>query len=215
MDGNDMDERIMETELMGEAAAEGELMSDEPVGEEAAADELMGDEPMDGEHDHSSCEVHGSCVEPYPEPVNMAAAMRMNTTALAWLGDALYEMYVRKYIVDTGIAHADRLHVESVRFVNAAAQAGIMKALLAAAEGGEPGEMNPAASAEGLLCEEEMALVRRARNKKNSTRPKNADPMDYKWATAFEALLGYYHVTEQERKIEDVILFALNHIESA
>ncbi|MDR0596611.1 MAG: hypothetical protein LBG50_03625 [Clostridiales Family XIII bacterium] len=177
--------------------------------------ELMGDEPAEGGHDHSSCEVHGSCVEPYPEPVNKSGALRMSPTSLAWLGDVVYEMYVRKYVVDTGITHADRLHSEAVRFVKAESQAGIMKALLAAAESGEQGEMNPAASAEGLLCEDELALVRRARNKKNATRPKNADPMDYKWATAFEALLGYYYVTEQQRKLEDVILFALNYIESA
>ncbi|MDR3225858.1 MAG: hypothetical protein LBT52_06170 [Clostridiales Family XIII bacterium] len=161
----------------------------------------------------ASCEIHGSCVEPYPEPVNKEEALRMNTTALAWLGDAAYEVYVRKYIVDTGVGHADRLHIESVRFVKAEAQARIMKALLAGQADGEIGETNPAARAEGMLDADEQALIRRARNKKNATRPKNADPMDYKWATAFEALLGYYYVTEQTQKLEDVILFALNYIE--
>jgi len=164
---------------------------------------------------HGSCELHGSCVEPYPEPANKDAALRMNTTSLAWLGDAVYETYVRKYVVDTGVGHADRLHIASVRFVKAEAQARIMKALLAGATDGEPGETNPAARAEGLLDADEQALIRRARNKKNTTRPKNADPMDYKWATAFEALLGYYYVTEQIQKLEDVILFALNYIEGA
>jgi ribonuclease-3 family protein len=163
---------------------------------------------------HDSCEIHGSCVEPYPDPVRREEALRMNTTALAWLGDAVYEVYVREYIVSTGIGHADRLHTASVRFVNAGAQAGVLKALLADAEAGGKGELIAAASAEGLLDEDEQALCRRARNKKSATRPKNADPMDYKWATAFEALLGYYHVTEQKRKLEDVILYALNYIES-
>jgi ribonuclease-3 family protein len=163
---------------------------------------------------HESCEIHGSCVEPYPEPVNKDEALRMNTTSLAWLGDAVYETYVRKYIVDTGVSHADKLHIASVRFVKAEAQARIMKALLAGQTDGEPGEMNPAATAEGLLDADEQAFIRRARNKKNATRPKNADPMDYKWATAFEALIGYYYVTEQIRKLEDVILFALNYIEN-
>jgi ribonuclease-3 family protein len=146
--------------------------------------------------------------------VGKEEALRMNTTALAWLGDAVYEVYVRKYIVDTGAGHADRLHTASVRFVKAEAQAGILKALLADAESGDGGELGAAASAEGLLDAEERALCRRARNKKSATRPKNADPMDYKWATAFEALLGYYYMTEQTRKLEDVILYALNHIES-
>jgi ribonuclease-3 family protein len=148
---------------------------------------------------HDSCEVHGSCVEPYPEPVGKAAAMRMNTTALAYLGDAIYEVYVRKYIVDTGVGHADSLHRAAVRFVNAGAQAGVMKALL------DSGEI--------VSDEDEKTLVRRARNKKSASKPKNAAPMDYKWATAFEALLGYYYITEQTRKIEDTILFALNMME--
>jgi ribonuclease-3 family protein len=148
---------------------------------------------------HDACEVHGSCAPPYPAPAGKAAALRMNTTALAYLGDAVYELYVRKDIVDTGIAHADRLHRAAVRFVNAGAQADVMKALL---------------DADGMVTDgDELSLVRRARNRKSVSKPKNADPMDYKWATALEALLGYYYMTEQTRKLEDAILFALNRIE--
>jgi ribonuclease-3 family protein len=150
---------------------------------------------------HTSCEIHGSCVSLYPAPVGKAAALRMNTTTLAYLGDALYELYIRKYIVDTGIAHADRLHRAAVRFVNAGAQADVIKALLDADE--------------IVTDEDERSLIRRARNRKSASKPKNADPMDYKWATALEALLGYYYMTEQTRKIEDTILFALNRIEGA
>ncbi|MDR1292073.1 MAG: Mini-ribonuclease 3 [Clostridiales Family XIII bacterium] len=150
---------------------------------------------------HSPCDIHGPCAPPYPEPAGKAAALRMNTTALAYLGDAIYELYVRKYIVDAGIAHADSLHRAAVRFVNAGAQATVMKAML---------------DADDIVADgDERSLVRRARNRKSASKPKNADPMDYKWATAFEALLGYYYLTEQTRKLEDVILFALNKIEGA
>jgi ribonuclease-3 family protein len=139
-------------------------------------------------------------VEPYPEPVGRDEALRMGAAALAWLGDAVYEVYVRKYIVDTGAAHADSLHRAGVRFVKAGAQASVIKAML--------DEKN------GIVADEdERALARRARNRKSVAKPKNADLMDYKWATAFEALLGYYYMTEQTRKLEDAILFALNHIE--
>jgi ribonuclease-3 family protein len=151
---------------------------------------------------HEGCEVHGSCVTPYPEPVGGAEAMRMNTAALAYLGDAVFELYVRKYIVDAGVSHADRLHRAAVKYVNAGAQAGVIKAML---DG----------RTDILTDEDEKVLARRARNRKSASRPKNADPMDYKWATAFEALLGYYYVTEQTRKIEDTVLFALNMIEGA
>jgi ribonuclease-3 family protein len=140
-------------------------------------------------------------VEPYPEPAGKAEALRMNTAALAYLGDAVYEVYVRKYIVDTGAGHADRLHRAAVRFVNAGAQAAVMKAMLDEEKG-------------IVKDDDERALTRRARNRKSATKPKNADPMDYKWATAFEALLGYYYMTEQLRKLEDAILFALSRVES-
>ncbi|MDR1496635.1 MAG: Mini-ribonuclease 3 [Clostridiales Family XIII bacterium] len=151
--------------------------------------------------DHERCELHGgSCVDPYPEPVGKDEALRMNTTALAFLGDAVYEVYVRKYIVDTGATRSEGLHLAAVRFVNAGAQAVAVKAMLDEESG-------------ILTDEDERALLRRARNRKSVAKPKNADPMDYKWATAFEALLGYYYVTEQERKLEDAVLFALNRIE--
>jgi ribonuclease-3 family protein len=151
---------------------------------------------------HESCELHGSCVLPYPEPEGKEEALRMGAVALAYLGDAVYELYVRKYLVDTGGARANSLHRAAVRFVNAGAQAAVIKALLDDEYG-------------FALTDDERALVRRARNRKGGAKPKNADPMDYKWATAFEALLGYYYLTEQTRKLEDVILFALNRIEGA
>jgi ribonuclease-3 family protein len=152
--------------------------------------------------DHGSCEVHGSCVRPYPEPEGKDEALRMGAAALAYLGDAVYEVYVRKYLVDTGAARANSLHRAAVRFVNAGAQAAVIRAML-------DDESSFA------LDDDERALVRRARNRKSAAKPKNADPMDYKWATAFEALLGYYYLTEQTRKLEDAILFALNKVEGA
>ncbi len=108
----------------------------------------------------------------------------LNTIALAYLGDAVYEAFVRERLMRGGMItnHADRLHKAGVAYVCAAAQAKIMEALLPE------------------LTEEETALVMRARNHKIATKPKNADPMEYKWATAFEALIGALHLSgEQER----------------
>jgi ribonuclease-3 family protein len=121
----------------------------------------------------------------------------MHATVLAYIGDAIYEVYIRKYVIDTGIVHADRLHTAAVRFVKASAQAKIMKLMF-----------------DGLP-EEEQTLVKRARNRKPKTVPKNAEVLDYKWATAFEALLGYYYLTEQKTKLENAILIAINSVEGA
>jgi Uncharacterized protein conserved in bacteria len=119
-----------------------------------------------------------------------------NTTVLAYLGDSVYELYVRKHVLETGQVNADRLHRSAVRFVKAEAQANVIKSMLED------------------LTEEELSLVKRARNKKTSTKPKNADPIDYKWATAFEALLGFLYLSENHSRIEEIISQAIHQTEN-
>jgi len=63
------------------------------------------------------------------------------------------------------------------------------------------------------LSEQEQSLVKRARNKKISTKPKNADPVEYKWATAFEALIGFLYLSQQYDRMEAVISRTVNLIE--
>jgi ribonuclease-3 family protein len=120
-----------------------------------------------------------------------------NTTVLAFLGDAAYELHVRKHVLRLGISHADRLNRAATRYVRASAQAGAIKLMY-----------------DGL-SDEEQALVRRARNKKTSTKPRNADPVEYKWATAFEALLGYYCASGQDDRLRDAADAAIALIDGA
>lgn len=117
----------------------------------------------------------------------------MNTTALAFLGDAVFETYVRNHLINTMHADADKLHKAAVNYVRAEAQAQIMKQLL------------------NSLSEEELGLVKRARNKKISTKPKNADPVLYKWATAFEALLGYLYLSGRGERLGEIMEEAMRH----
>lgn len=111
----------------------------------------------------------------------------MNTAALAFMGDAVYETYVRKHLLDRGQVHGDKLHRSAVNYVRADAQAKALKEMLES------------------LSEDELALVKRARNRRTTTKPKNADPIDYKWATAFEALIGYLFLSENKTRMEEVI----------
>ena len=106
-----------------------------------------------------------------------------NSIALAFLGDAVYEKFIRERIVRHGSAGADRMHKEAVRYVKAAAQE---QALRVMAED---------------LTEDEADVVSRARNHKITSKPKNADPLTYKMATAFEALLGYLYLDGQEERL--------------
>lgn len=119
----------------------------------------------------------------------------MNTGALAFVGDAVYELHVREYVIGKGMIHGDVLHKKAVRYVNARAQAAVIKEII------------------DSLNEKEQGLVRRARNRKISTKPKNIDPISYKWATAFEALLGYYYLSGQVEKLDAIVKKSIQYIE--
>ncbi|MCI5534401.1 MAG: ribonuclease III [Firmicutes bacterium] len=139
----------------------------------------------------------------------------INTTALAYIGDAVYEIYVREHVLGQDLsgmdknfgAHVDALHKRAIRYVRADGQAKAVKAMLN----------------EGFLSDEEAALVRRARNHKTASKPKNADAMDYKYATAFEALIGFWHLSAQaggdgsaeaKQRMEEIIFKAFERIET-
>ncbi len=112
---------------------------------------------------------------------------QINTTALAYLGDAVYEVEVRRRMMDAGTENVDRLHQMSVKFVRAEGQAYAIKQML------------------NDLTEEEMAIVKRARNRKIISKPKNLDPAIYKLATAFEALIGYLYLRNENERLDVVI----------
>lgn len=120
----------------------------------------------------------------------------INTTALAFLGDAVYEIYARKHVMDSGQKNADRLHKEAIKYVCADGQAKAVKSLL-----------------EDFLSEEEVSLVKRARNRKTASKARSADAVTYKLATAFEALMGFLYLDGQTQRLEEVALEALKRIE--
>lgn len=108
----------------------------------------------------------------------------MNTTALAYLGDAVYEVAVRSFVMKSGQQHADRLHRIAIKFVCAEGQAMALKAIMPE------------------LTEEEQALVRRARNRRITSKPKHAAPVTYKLSTAFEAFIGYLYLIGDKERME-------------
>ncbi len=105
--------------------------------------------------------------------------------ALAYIGDTVLDLYVRSQLVIGTSLHPKEMHKAATGIVNAASQAKMMKYLL------------------DDLSEEEKDVFRHGRNQHSGTIPKNQSPVDYKWATGFEALLGYLFLTEKdERMIE-------------
>ena len=133
----------------------------------------------------------------------------LNTTSLAYLGDAVYEVYVRRHVMEENVSHADILHRRAVPFVRADGQAYVIKKWMK-----EKDEAKTPCEGVFHLTEEEAALVRRARNRRSATKPKNADPITYKWATAFEALAGFLYLTGQEARLDQMAASAIAEIES-
>ena len=123
---------------------------------------------------------------------------QMDVLPLAFLGDAVWELFVRKRILQSsGAVRADRLHREAVRYVSAAPQAKVVKTMLES----------------GFFTEEEEALIKRAHNHKIATKPRNADPVTYKWATAFEALLGLLDLSGSKERLQETVSRAFEIIE--
>lgn len=111
----------------------------------------------------------------------------MSPLVWAYIGDAVYELYIRNYLIETTNLKPNKLHIEAIKFVKAKAQANILENL------------------QNFLTEEEKEIVRRGRNTQNHHLPKNAELKDYTYATAFEALIGYLYLTKQEERLQEVL----------
>jgi len=115
----------------------------------------------------------------------------INVLVLAYLGDSVYENYIRKYLINTGIGNVNDLQTESIKYVSAKAQAKYMDLLIN----------------NNILNEEELNVFKRARNYKTTSHPKNTDIITYKIATGFEAVIGYLEFINKEDRIEEIIKF--------
>ena len=124
-----------------------------------------------------------------------AEVRQLNTDVLAYLGDAAYELFIRKLMLGEGRLRANSLHRSATHYVNAHAQADAVRGMLEE------------------LTEEEERIVKRARNHKFHSKAKNADPLTYKWATGFEALVGYLYLTGDEQRLAHVMNRAVEIIE--
>ena len=105
----------------------------------------------------------------------------------AYVGDSVYEVCVRTHLVETTKLKPHKLHIESIKYVKAKAQAQILESL------------------QDMLTEKEKEIVRRTRNTENHHVPKNANPTDYMYATAFEGLIGYLYLSGQKERLYEIL----------
>lgn len=113
----------------------------------------------------------------------------INSLVLAYLGDTVYENYIRLYLIKKGISHVKDLQTASIDYISAKNQARILKEL-----------MN-----KNVFREEELEVIKRARNTKINSHPKNCDIITYHEATSFEALFGYLKLKNDTERIEEIM----------
>lgn len=107
----------------------------------------------------------------------------INVITLAYLGDAVYEVYIREKLINLGIAKVEELQKIATTYVSAKGQANILNMLIE----------------KEILTEEEQEIVKRGRNYKRSSHPKHTDIITYKHSTGFETLIGYLYYEDRER----------------
>ena len=117
----------------------------------------------------------------------------INVLVLAYLGDAIYEEYIRKYLINKGIGHVNDLQKEAVKYVSASGQASYLTQMME----------------EGFLTDEEINIVKRARNYKTTSHPKSCDIVTYKYATGLESLIGYLDMENKKSRIDEIMNFIL------
>ena len=111
---------------------------------------------------------------------------------LAYVGDAVYELAVRSSLVAAGRVKVRQMHQETVRYVNASAQAEALRLL------------------EGILTEDEAAVARRGRNTKSAHAPRRAGVIDYRHSTALECLIGYLFLKGERQRLEEILNIVLS-----
>lgn len=105
----------------------------------------------------------------------------------AYIGDCVYELYIRTKLVNETKLKPHELHIKAIGYVKAKAQAEILKNIY------------------DKLTEEEKDIVRRGRNAENHHLPKNANVQEYMYSTAFEALIGYLYLTKQNKRLKEIL----------
>jgi len=123
----------------------------------------------------------------------------INGIALAFEGDAVYSMYIRRHLIFQGLTKPNQLHREATKYVSAKAQANLISLMLE----------------EGILTEKEEDIYKRGRNANSHTKAKNTDIVTYRMSTGFEAVMGYLHMTEAIDRLEELIDWCIRKIEAS
>ena len=126
-------------------------------------------------------------IEIIERPENVSEVNTMSPLTWAYIGDSVYELYIRQYLINTTKLKPHKLHIEAIKYVKAGAQAKILEKV------------------KQSLTEEEQEIVKRGRNAENHHLPKNATVQEYMYSTGFEALIGYLYLTKQDERLKEIL----------
>ena len=119
----------------------------------------------------------------------------VNSLVLAYLGDAIYSEYIRLYLINKGLNKVNELQKESINYVSAKRQAYYLDKMID----------------DNFFKEEEITVIKRARNTKSHANPKGCSIIEYKKSTALEALLGYLKLKDNILRIEEIMNYIINN----
>lgn len=126
-------------------------------------------------------------IELIERPENETDVNMMSPLTWAYIGDSVYELYIRMHLVNTTNMKPHKLHIEAIKYVKAKRQAETLKNI------------------EDNLTEKELEIVKRGRNAENHHLPKNATVQEYMYSTGFEALIGYLYLTKQDERLKEIL----------
>lgn len=124
-------------------------------------------------------------------------AQSLNGIALAYLGDGVYEVFVREHLLELGVSKPNQLQRQAVQFVSAKAQASLIEQM----------------QAEQILTAAELAVYHRGRNAKSYTKAKHTEVITYRMSTGFEAVFGYLKLTQQDARIAELAQWCIAEVE--
>ena len=111
----------------------------------------------------------------------------MSPLTWAYIGDAVYELFIRNKLINETNLKPHKLHIEAIKYVKAKSQAEKLNEIYE------------------NLTDEEKDIVRRGRNTQNHHLPKNSNVQEYMYSTAFEALIGYLYLTKQNTRLKEIL----------
>ena len=119
--------------------------------------------------------------------------LEVNVLVLAYMGDTVYEDYIRRYLINKGIGNVNDLQTEALKYVSAINQAKFLTEMID----------------NDKLSEKELNIVKRARNYKTTSHPKSCDIITYKYATGLEALIGYLYLDGNIERVNEIMDFII------